>query len=106
MLELEPLGGGLDHQLARRERAQIVDRLQALGRGLRLGLGEPPAGGFFAQAVLRPLQSSLERLWDRVVQQRAGARAARELGDARTHRARPEHADDTRALHVRTGPAR
>ena len=106
MLELEALGHGLDHQLAGRERGEIVHRLQALGRGLRLLGRETPLARFFLQAVPRPPQPLLERLRERVVQQRAGARAAGELGDARAHRARAEHADDTRGAHLRQGPAR
>ena len=98
MLELEALGDRLDDQLARGELLQGIDRLRALGRGLGVLVREPAFRRFPAQAVLDPRAALLERLGDRVIQQRLRPRAARELGDARAHRAGAEHADEARRL--------
>ena len=96
MLELEPLGRGLDHQLARGQRVQGVHWLKAGGGRVRLLGAEPPLGRFFGQAVPCALSAALERVGERVVQQRARARAGGQLGDSGTHRAGTHDADDTR----------
>ena len=56
VLEIEALRHRLDHELARREGAQIGDRLQAFGGGLGLGGVDPPARRFFLQACAGPLR--------------------------------------------------
>ncbi len=92
-LELGELGRGLDHQLAGREAVELFDDLQALRRGLGLLGGQPALRGFLLQPRAHLLGTALQRLSNRVVQQRPRPRAARELRDAGTHRAGTDHAD-------------
>ena len=48
VLELQALGRGLDHELARRERREVVDRLQALAGRLASSVGQPPLAASLA----------------------------------------------------------
>jgi len=100
MLEIQALGHGLDHQLAWRERGQVLDGLQPLDAGLSLLLRQTSLRGFFLKAVPRPLEPSLQRFRDRVVQQRARPRAGGELRDAVAHRARAQHPNGTCGCHL------
>ena len=100
VLELESLGRGLDHQLALGHRLERVDGLDP--RGGRIGLlgAQLAFGGFLGQSLARASGAALERLDERVVQERAGARAGGELSDAGAHRAGAEHADYARRDHL------
>ena len=73
VLERESLGGGLDHELAWRERGEVVRGLDP--RGGRVGLlgAQPPLGGFLAEPVARVSGSALQRLGHGVVEDRARA---------------------------------
>ena len=59
VLEIQALGHGLDHQLAWRERGQVIDGLQPLDAGLSLLLRQTSLRGFFLKTVPRPLEPSL-----------------------------------------------
>ncbi len=92
-LELQVLGSGLDHQLARPELVELGGRLQSYLGGLGL-VGRPAAALRTAREVgPQPFDPCSERLGPGVVQVGLVARQARELGDPGAHRARPRDAD-------------
>ncbi len=93
VLELDALGHGLDHELARRERLRSLPRAASRRASAWPLLAQLALGGFFAQPVARALQALLQGRGHRVVQQRSRAGARGELGDAGAHRPGAEHAD-------------
>ena len=105
VLEVKALGHGLDHELTGSECAEVLDRLKALGRRPCVPSGEATARGFFLKARTRALDALLERLGDRIMQQRLRARATCKLGDPRAHRARAEDSDHSSRPARRAGRA-
>ena len=96
-LELEPLGRRLDHELARARGPRARAPAPAAPRPPRASSASSArARRAFASPRADPLDAALERLGDRVVQQRARAGQARELGDPGAHRAGADDADGRR----------
>ena len=86
-LELKRLGRGLDHELALGQPGQFADRLQEGDRPVALRLRQPAAVGAALQLGRDPLGAAGKRLRVGVIQQRARARLAPQLGDPGAHRA-------------------
>ena len=94
VLDLQALGRRLDHQLARGEIRRARAPLAA-GREPPLAcesLSRPRSTPRSSWARIRS-RPRVKRLGDRVVQQRAGAGQARQLGDPGAHRARAGDSD-------------
>ena len=107
LLELEALGGGLDHELARRQvaRARRAGSSRSAAAVASSSLQRPRS----APRSRWPLICSspaLERLGERVVQQRPRPGQAGELGDPGAHRAGAGDADRVRALRRPLGRGR
>jgi hypothetical protein len=100
VLELQALGGGLDDQLRVGEVLVGADRGQP--RADLAGVARQPSLLHqLADPGPRALRALLGRALQRVVEQRPRAALRRELGDARSHRAGADHADDLRCVHAR-----
>ena len=93
LLDLEVLGGGLDHQLALRQVGEVGDDLQTVGRRPGLLAGHPALGGEVGQALTEALDGSRGPVRTGVLEVDLVPGHRGDLGDPRAHGAGTDNGD-------------